>query len=205
MSLMTQAYLLETYGVRLTLDELADELGLARQTILNRISNGTLHVRTYFDGDRFADVRDVAIALQGAIAGRPATKLEALAADGAALPSADDIVVASWPVPASCGYFLLKAGVVVYVGQTRVGLKRIGMHHAGKDFDAVSVLPCEPERLLGLLVGAVRVIRHGQPLPLPDTPQAAPLRHLRRLRAAKDFQQPLTEVRWALHHHIRRG
>ena len=61
MSMMTTAYLLETYGARLTVEELAEVLRLGVPTVRNRLSAGTLGVRTYTDGDRrFADALDVA-------------------------------------------------------------------------------------------------------------------------------------------------
>lgn len=61
MSLMTQAYLLETYGLRLGLDDLAQVLGMSKSTIYNQISAHSFPVRTYVDaGKRWADYRDVA-------------------------------------------------------------------------------------------------------------------------------------------------
>lgn len=61
MSLMLQAMLFERYGPRLTLDELAQALDRAKNTIYNQVSKGTFEVPTYLDGGkRFADVRDVA-------------------------------------------------------------------------------------------------------------------------------------------------
>ena len=52
----------EKYGrARLTMDELAAELGWARNTVYNQVSAGTFPVATYVDGGRrWADVRDVA-------------------------------------------------------------------------------------------------------------------------------------------------
>lgn len=70
MMLLTTAYLLEKYGVRLTMEELAAELDLSKQTIANRISRGVFECRTYVDGGkRFADVRDVAEYLDRARSG----------------------------------------------------------------------------------------------------------------------------------------
>lgn len=61
MSMLTTAYLLERYGPRLTVEELAEVLRLGVPTVRNRLSAGTLGVRTYTDGDRrFADALDVA-------------------------------------------------------------------------------------------------------------------------------------------------
>lgn len=46
--------------LRLTIKEVADELGLACGSIHNRRSLGTFPIRTYEDGGRvFADVRDL--------------------------------------------------------------------------------------------------------------------------------------------------
>ena len=50
--MMTTAYLLETYGARLTVEEVAEVLRLAPATVRNRLSAGTLGLRTYNDGDR---------------------------------------------------------------------------------------------------------------------------------------------------------
>jgi len=61
MSFMSQAYLLDKYGPRLTMAELAEVLGVAHGTLRNRLSAGTLKCRTYYDGGtRYADFRDVA-------------------------------------------------------------------------------------------------------------------------------------------------
>lgn len=61
MSLLTQAYLLEKYGPRLNVDQLAEVLQMARHTINNQISDGSFAVLTYrAHGKRFADYRDVA-------------------------------------------------------------------------------------------------------------------------------------------------
>ena len=61
MSLLTQAWLLEKYGPRLTMDDLAAVLSLEPRTLYNQASAGTLGVATYKDGaKRFADIRDVA-------------------------------------------------------------------------------------------------------------------------------------------------
>ena len=61
MSLLHEAIIAEKYGLRLTVDQMADALGLARNTIYNQIAQGTFRVRTYVDGGkRFADYRDLA-------------------------------------------------------------------------------------------------------------------------------------------------
>ena len=61
MSLLHEAIIAEKYGLRLTVDQVADALGLARNTIYNQIAKGTFRVRTYVDGGkRFADYRDLA-------------------------------------------------------------------------------------------------------------------------------------------------
>lgn len=62
MSLLSQAILAERYGLRLTVEQLADALGMAKNTIYNQVSAGTFAVPTYLDGGkRFADYRDVAV------------------------------------------------------------------------------------------------------------------------------------------------
>lgn len=40
MSLMTQAIVAETYGLRLSMDQLAKALGIARNTIYNHLAYG---------------------------------------------------------------------------------------------------------------------------------------------------------------------
>ena len=61
MSLLHEAIITEKYGLRLTVDQMADALGLARNTIYNQIAQGTFRVKTYVDGGkRFADYRDLA-------------------------------------------------------------------------------------------------------------------------------------------------
>lgn len=60
-SLVTQAFIAEQYGLRLSLDQLAAVLCMAKNTIYNQVSAGTFGVPTYMDGNkRFADYRDVA-------------------------------------------------------------------------------------------------------------------------------------------------
>ncbi len=57
---MTQAWLLDKYGPRLSVDHMAEVLGMARATINNQISDGSFPVPTYRDvGKRWADYRDV--------------------------------------------------------------------------------------------------------------------------------------------------
>lgn len=61
MSLITQAFVVEKYGVRLPLDKLSELLGISKGTIHNQISAATFPIPTYLDGGkRFADYRDVA-------------------------------------------------------------------------------------------------------------------------------------------------
>ena len=61
MSLLTHAYLLETYGLRLGVKELAKVIGCAPATVHNQVSAGTFPVKTYVDQNkRWADYRDVA-------------------------------------------------------------------------------------------------------------------------------------------------
>mgnify|MGYP001397680351 CR=1 FL=1 len=47
MRMMTMAYLAETYGARLTIEELSEVLKIAAGTIRNRLSAGTLGVPTF--------------------------------------------------------------------------------------------------------------------------------------------------------------
>lgn len=61
MSLLAQLILAQKYGMRLDMQELANELDMAKGTLMNQVSAGTLGIKTYMDaGKRWADVRDVA-------------------------------------------------------------------------------------------------------------------------------------------------
>jgi predicted DNA-binding transcriptional regulator AlpA len=61
MSLVTQAFVFEHYGPRLDMDQLATVLCIAKSTLYNQISAGTLPVKTYLVGkNRFADYVHVA-------------------------------------------------------------------------------------------------------------------------------------------------
>lgn len=61
MSLITQAIIVEKYGMRLTVDQLAELMGLATNTLYNKIAAGKLEVPTYIDsGKRWCDFRDAA-------------------------------------------------------------------------------------------------------------------------------------------------
>ena len=61
MSLLHEAIIAEKYGLRLTVEQMADALNLARNTIYNQIAAGTFKVPTYVDGGkRFCDYRDLA-------------------------------------------------------------------------------------------------------------------------------------------------
>jgi len=61
MSLLTQAYLLEKYGPRLSMDQLAEVMGIARGTIYNKVVKKELEIATYMDGgSRWCDYRDLA-------------------------------------------------------------------------------------------------------------------------------------------------
>jgi predicted DNA-binding transcriptional regulator AlpA len=61
MSLVTQAFVVEKYGIRLNTEQLADVLGITKPALYNQISAGTCPVPTYLDGGkRWADYRAVA-------------------------------------------------------------------------------------------------------------------------------------------------
>jgi len=61
MSFFTQAYLLEKYGPRLNISEVAQVLGVAEKTLRNRLSLNKVALRMYEDqGLKCADYRDVA-------------------------------------------------------------------------------------------------------------------------------------------------
>lgn len=58
---LLQAMLLERFGPRLTMAQLAGVLGVTSQSLYNMVSENRAPVRTYTDvGRRWADVRDVA-------------------------------------------------------------------------------------------------------------------------------------------------
>lgn len=60
MSLLNQAYLIEKFGPRMNIEQMADVMGIAQATIYNQISAGRFPIKTYVEGkSRFADVRDV--------------------------------------------------------------------------------------------------------------------------------------------------
>lgn len=55
------AYLYDHYGPRLNIEQLAECLCIAKQTIRNQVSAGTFPIPTYIDqAKRFADAEDVA-------------------------------------------------------------------------------------------------------------------------------------------------
>ena len=61
MSLITEAYIVEKFGLRLNVEQLAQLLGITKPALYNQFSAGTCPVKTYIDGGkRWADYRDVA-------------------------------------------------------------------------------------------------------------------------------------------------
>ena len=61
MSLLVQAYLIENYGLRMTLEQVAQELSITPQTIRNQISADRFPIPTVVDqGRRWVDFRDFA-------------------------------------------------------------------------------------------------------------------------------------------------
>ena len=61
MSMVGEMYLREKYGMRMTMEQLGKEIGLARNTIYNQVAAGAFSIKTYVDGGkRWADPRDVA-------------------------------------------------------------------------------------------------------------------------------------------------
>jgi hypothetical protein len=61
MSLITAAFVFEKYGPRLSMQQLAEVMGVAKGTLYNQISAEKCAVKTYVDGGaRFADYRHVA-------------------------------------------------------------------------------------------------------------------------------------------------
>lgn len=61
MSAFKYFYMVETYGLRMTIEQTAHALGLATNTLYNKIAAGTLKVPSYLDdGKRWFDPQDVA-------------------------------------------------------------------------------------------------------------------------------------------------
>ncbi len=61
MSLLTTLFLMERYGPRMNMEQLAQALGLAASSLHGRLARGELQLPTYVDGKmRYADTRDVA-------------------------------------------------------------------------------------------------------------------------------------------------
>lgn len=61
MTLLTTLFLLDKYGPRMSLEQIAEALGIATGTIYQRLAHKTFEIPTYVDGKmRFADTRDVA-------------------------------------------------------------------------------------------------------------------------------------------------
>lgn len=76
MSLMTTVYLLERYGPRLGMEQIAEVLGMSTGTLHNRVYRGQIELATYMDGGkRYADVRDLAAYLDQ-MRGRAASRAE---------------------------------------------------------------------------------------------------------------------------------
>lgn len=61
MSLFRWAFVVEAYGIRLDMEQLAKALGITKPALYNQISAGTCAVKTYLDGGRrWADAKHVA-------------------------------------------------------------------------------------------------------------------------------------------------
>jgi len=61
MSLLSAAYMLERYGLRLNIEQMAEVLGMSPGAVRNQVSAETFPLPTYLDGGRrWCDYRDVA-------------------------------------------------------------------------------------------------------------------------------------------------
>lgn len=61
MSLVTQAFIVERYGLRLNVNQIAEMLDIKTASLANQISANRCPIKTYIDGGRrWADYRDVA-------------------------------------------------------------------------------------------------------------------------------------------------
>lgn len=68
MSLMTQAMVVDKYGLRLTIDQIAEALKIGKSTIYNQVSAKTFPIPTYVDGGkRYARYQEVAEYLDGCL------------------------------------------------------------------------------------------------------------------------------------------
>jgi hypothetical protein len=68
----------------------------------------------------------------------------------APVPSSLDLIedqLVELEIPSSCVYFLLRAGTVVYVGQSNSIHSRISQHRTDKEFDRVLYMPVPAEEL----------------------------------------------------------
>lgn len=71
--------------------------------------------------------------------------------DASASYSSEDIIKSSTSVIDTSGvYFLIRDGVIVYVGQSKAVYSRIEKHRLTKHFDRITVLECEEGDLLSL-------------------------------------------------------
>lgn len=60
-SLVSQMVIFEKYGARLSVEQLAEVLGITKGALYNQFSAGSCRIPTYLDsGKRWADFRDVA-------------------------------------------------------------------------------------------------------------------------------------------------
>lgn len=70
MTLMTRAALIDKYGLRLTMEQLAEVLGMHPGTVYNQLNKGELKIRTYRErGRRYASYEAVAEYFDGKDAG----------------------------------------------------------------------------------------------------------------------------------------
>lgn len=60
----------------------------------------------------------------------------------------EEILASAFSIPSEPGiYFLISGGEIVYVGQSRIPIRRIGDHARDKVFDSISFEPCRFEDL----------------------------------------------------------
>ena len=70
MSLLTQAIVADKYGLRLTVEQLAEVMQIGKSTVYNNICAKTFPIPTYVEGGkRWAAYQDVATYLDGCRAG----------------------------------------------------------------------------------------------------------------------------------------
>lgn len=120
-----RAAIAKSVAVRKANKQIRNDAALARRALtveINQLKNEVSHVK--------------------------ALTMASKALTGEVLLKAGDIVKASLPFKKICGvYFLIKDGLVVYVGQSVDIFTRLGMHENFKSFDSYAFIECDKAQL----------------------------------------------------------